>query len=249
MKSFDLIVFDLDGTLAPSKSFMDQDMSKLVMSLLEQKKVVVVSGGSYNQFKLQFLKGLPESSNSFSNLILMPTSGTRMDIWDGEQWVEKYAELLAPEEKDKIMKALNEALEESSYEKPDKVFGPLIEDRGSQITFSALGQEAPVELKAVWDKDHKKRDKIAIPLREKIPEFAVSVNAYTSIDITHKGVDKGYAIAKLKDTLNIPVEKMLFVGDALFEGGNDYPVVASGIETRSVNGPEETKKVIQELLG
>ena len=248
MNKFDLVVFDLDGTLAPSKSFLDQEMSNLIMRLLEKKKVVVISGGSYNQFKLQFLKRLPENSNSFSNLILMPTSGTRMDIWDGEKWVEKYAELLTAEEKEKIMKALTEALEESNYEKPDKTFGPLIEDRGSQITFSALGQEAPLELKVIWDKDHKKRDKIAIPLRNKIPEFAVAVNAYTSIDITHKGVDKGYAINKLRDVLNIPIEKMLFIGDGLFEGGNDYATVATGVETQAVKGPEETKKVIRELL-
>lgn len=248
MKKFDLIVFDLDGTLAPSKSFLDSEMAKLIMQLLKKKKVVVVSGGSYNQFKLQFLQSLPESSNNFSNLILMPTSGTRMDVWDGKNWVEKYAELLTPEEKEKIMKALNETLAESNYEKPDQVFGPLIEDRGSQITFSALGQQASIELKTVWDRDRKKRDKIAIPLRKKLPEFAINVNAYTSIDITHKGVDKGYAIGKIRDTFNIPVDKMLFVGDGLFEGGNDYAVVPLGIKTRSVNGPEETKKVILELL-
>lgn len=248
MSKFELIIFDLDGTLAPSKSFMDQEMADLIMKLLAKKKVVVVSGGSRRQFESQFLKGLPESSKNFLNLILMPTSGTRMDVWDGEKWVEKYAELLTVEEKERIMKALNEALVESDYEKPEKVFGPLIEDRESQITFSALGQEAPIELKAVWDKDRNKRDKIAIPLRNKIPEFAVGVNAYTSIDITRKGVDKSYAVRKLRDTLNIPIERMLFVGDALFEGGNDYSVVASGIETRAVKGPEETKKVILELL-
>lgn len=248
MGTSELIMFDLDGTLAPSKSIIDQEMSDLIMKLLEKKKVVVVSGGSRHQFESQFLKGLPKNSKSFSNLILMPTSGTRMEVWDNDKWVEKYAELLTKEEKVKIMKALNEALEESNYEKPEKVFGPLIEDRGSQITFSALGQEAPVELKAIWDRDHKKRDTIAGPLRNKIPEFTVGVNAYTSIDIIRKGVDKSYAVYKVRDELGIPIDKMLFVGDGLFEGGNDFPVIASGIETRAVGSPEETKKVIIELL-
>jgi hypothetical protein len=70
-----------------------------------------------------------------------------------------------------------------------KVWGEPIEDRGSQITFSALGQQAPLEEKKRWDPDFTKRKKIKAVLENLIPEFSVHLGGTTSVDVTKPGID------------------------------------------------------------
>lgn len=247
LPNYDLIVFDLDGTLAPSKSPLENDMSELLFRLLGSKKVAVISGGGYQQFETQFLVRLPTTGDRLNNLFLLPTSGTKLYAWRGT-WCEQYAEHLSPKEKEQIMTTLNEALRATGFATAEKTFGQRIEDRGSQITFSALGQEAPLPLKSAWDPAHAKRQKIVDLMRSKIPQFDIRIGGTTSIDITRRGVNKGYGIRKLEDYLKIPIGRMLFVGDALFQGGNDYPAKATGIDCIQVKGPEETKELIRGWL-
>jgi hypothetical protein len=242
-----LIIFDLDGTLTRSKSPIDHEMADLVVNLLQRKKVAVISGGGFPQFQSQFLASLPGNTDNFSNLYLLPTSGTRLYVWKGN-WIEQYAENLSVEEKQRIMAALDTALKMTKYEKPTKTFGTLIEDRGSQITFSALGQSAPVELKYAWDPMRTKRERMAAILSEKLPEFEVRVGGATSVDITKRGINKGFGIRKLEQFLKIESEDIVFIGDALFYGGNDYPAKATGVDCISVKGPEETKELIKSWL-
>ena len=243
-----LIIFDLDGTLAPSKSPIDAAMAGLLMKLLEHKKVAIMSGGGYPQFQTQLLTALPHDSNNFGNLLLLPTSGTRLYVWKGE-WVEKYAEHFELKEKEKVTFALKAALTQAGYEPPVKTFGDIIEDRGSQITFSALGQNAPLDLKSAWDPTREKRQKIISCMDTKIPEFDMRIGGTSSIDITKKGVNKAYGIRKLEEYLKLAPDSLIFVGDALFRGGNDYPVKAIGIDTIQVSGPEESKTLIASWLG
>ncbi|MBU6426955.1 HAD-IIB family hydrolase [Patescibacteria group bacterium] len=248
MPNYDLIIFDLDGTLAPSKSPLESDMGELLSNLLEKKKVAVISGGGFHQFETQFLVRLPTASDRLSNLLLLPTSGTKLYTWKGA-WCEEYAEHLSPKEKEKILTALNESLMMAGIATPDKIYGQQIEDRGSQITFSALGQQAPLALKSAWDPGHAKRQKIVDIMKNKIPEFDVRIGGTTSIDITKRGVNKGYGIRKLEEYLKMPLDRMVFVGDALFQGGNDYPAKATGIDCIKVKDPRETKELIGGWLG
>jgi phosphomannomutase len=128
------------------------------------------------------------------------------------------------------------------------VWGEAIEDRGSQITYSALGQEAPLEQKTKWDPDFAKRKKIKTILDTLIPKFSVHLGGATSIDVTKPGIDKAYGIGKLRDVLGISLKEMIFVGDALFPGGNDYPAEQAGVISISVRGPHETKRVIETMI-
>jgi phosphomannomutase len=127
-------------------------------------------------------------------------------------------------------------------------WGEPIEDRGSQITFSALGQEAPLDAKKAWDPDFKKRQKIKTILDPLIPEFSVELGGATSIDVTKHGIDKAYGIGKLRDTLGIAIAEMIFVGDAIFPGGNDYPAKQAGVVSIEVRDPDETKRVIEAII-
>jgi phosphomannomutase len=242
-----LVIFDLDGTLTPSKSAMDQEMSKLLQELLTKTDVAVISGGLFSQFEKQFLVNLGVPPELLSRLHLFPTCGSRYFRYDGK-WTEVYAHILSSEEKQKIFQAFEYALKSADYEKPDRLFGELIEDRDTQITFSALGQEAPLDLKTKWDPNQEKRLLIKKFLDEKLPDFEVRVAGLTSVDVTKKGIDKEYGVRQMEKHLKISINKMIFVGDALFIGGNDNTALKSGVKGIQTSGPEETKKIIREML-
>jgi phosphomannomutase len=241
-----LIVFDLDGTLAPSKSAIDEGMARLLDQLLKVVKVAVISGGGWPQFQKQLLAHLSEG-DGLKNLSLLPTCGTKFFQY-GESWKELYSEDFTTSERTTIMAALNQAVDKAGN-KPAKVWGAVLEDRGSQITFSALGQQAPLDEKSKWDPDFKKRKAILAILTPSLPGFSVHMGGSTSIDVTKPGIDKGYGIHKLRDTLGISIGEMIFVGDALFPGGNDYPSMQAGAFAIRVDGPGESKKVIEAVIG
>jgi phosphomannomutase len=242
-----LAIFDLDGTLAPSKSPLQPDIAILIVELLQKMKVAVISGGGYPQFQTQFLSQVPPHNQGYSNLFLLPTSGTQLYVWKGE-WHQEYAEYIAAHERETLIKALKEALLVAGYHEPAQVYGEVIEDRLSQITFSALGQRAPLALKQAWDPDHKKREKIVAALQKKVSKYDIRIGGTNSIDITPKGVNKAYGIRKLENYLKIQTEEIVFVGDALFHGGNDFPARATGVDCIQVDGPEDTKKLINQWL-
>jgi phosphomannomutase len=240
-----LIVFDLDGTLAESKSPIDADMSRLLHDLLAIVKVAVISGGDWPQFEKQVLSHLPQDG-SLANLSILPTCGTKFFQYEGN-WKKLYSEDFTVHEKEKIISSLNKATAEAGF-KVEKVWGQAIEDRGSQITYSALGQQAPLDEKAKWDPDFTKRKKIKAILDPLIPEFSVGMGGATSIDVTKPGIDKGYGIRKLRDILGISLQEMIFIGDALFPGGNDYPAKEAGVVSIAVRGPNETKPVTEAII-
>jgi phosphomannomutase len=241
-----LIVFDLDGTLAESKAAIDKEMSSRLAALLTVAKVAVISGGDWLQFEKQVLGHLP-GGKILQNLSILPTCGTKFYQYKSG-WKELYAENFTDKQKEKIIASLNNAIDDSGY-KAKKTWGDPIEDRGSQVTYSALGQQAPLDEKKKWDPDFKKRDKIKKQLDKMIPEFAVNLGGATSIDITKHGIDKKYGMHKLRDVLGIAISEMIFIGDAIFPGGNDYPAKQSGAYSVCTSGADETKKIIEGIIG
>ncbi len=241
-----LIVFDLDGTLAESKAAVDAEMAKLFSALLDVAKVAIISGGDWPQFEKQVIGHLPKGTK-LARLSILPTCGTKFYQYKASGWKKIYSEDFTPGEKEKIISSLTEAVEKSGF-KAEKNWGEQVEDRDSQITFSALGQKAPLEPKKAWDPNFKKRKKIKVVLDKLIPEFAVHLGGATSIDVTKPGIDKAYGMYKLRDMLNIPIAQMLFMGDALFDGGNDQPARTTGADCIQVRDPQETKSVIAGVI-
>ena len=240
-----LIIFDLDGTLAKSKATVDKEMAELLELLLKVAKVAIISGGDWPQFEKQVLNHLSKNV-ALKKLSILPTCGTKYYEYD-QEWTQLYAESFNVEERNKILDSLDRAIKASNL-KINKTWGEQIEDRGSQITFSALGQQAPLDAKKVWDTNYDKRKKIVNLLAITLPEFSVHMGGATSIDITRPGIDKAYGIKKLRDILSIPISEMLYIGDALFEGGNDYPARASGAVCIQVRDSDETKRVVEALI-
>ena len=242
----DLVAFDLDGTLAESKQALKEPMGEALADLIGVAHVAVISGGDWPQFDKQVASRLPERADR-SKLWLMPTTGTKLFRYQDGRWATVYAEVFDDALKAKILAAFDEALAATGFT-PEQTWGERIEDRGSQITFSALGQQAPLDAKEHWDPDFAKRKVIQADLQTRLPGLSINMGGATSIDITREGVDKAYGLKKLRDESGIALDKMMFIGDAIFPGGNDYPAKQLGLDTVRVRDPEETLSVIAAIV-
>ncbi|KHA64763.1 MULTISPECIES: HAD-IIB family hydrolase [Sphingomonas] len=241
----ELVAFDLDGTLAESKQPLQEPMGEALADLLDVAHVAVISGGDWPQFEKQVASRLPERADR-TKLWLMPTTGTKLYRFD-DAWRAVYAELFEEDEKQKILKAFDESLEATGFV-PEQTWGERIEDRGSQITFSALGQEAPIDAKHSWDPDFAKRKVIQADLRQRLPGLSINMGGATSIDITREGVDKAYGLKKLNEASGIALDKMMFIGDAIFPGGNDYPAEQLGLDVVKVKNVDGTLAAIAGIV-
>ena len=242
-----IIIFDLDGTLAASKQPLDDEMADLIRQLLHSYKVGVISGGFFPQFEKQFLASLNASSSEMKELILLPTSGASMYRYEGDTWKEIYCDEIEPAERKRIISILEEAIDYLKL-RPESAYGELIEDRRSQITYSGLGQAAPIDAKAEWDPRREKRLQVVDYITPKLEGYSIRIGGMTSIDITKPGIDKAYGIRRIEKELDINIDEMIFVGDALGEGGNDAPARGTGVECVEVTGPQDTKRYIRNLL-
>lgn len=243
-----LIAFDLDDTLAPSKSPLPDAVASVLARLLEQASVAIISGGQIGQFREQVIERLTDASaDGLGRLFLMPVTGTQYWRFTGGAWAMQYEDGLTADEKSAALAAIESTAKEFGYW-ASETWGPILEDRGSQITFSALGQRAPVEAKKEWDPTGEKKNRLAASVQTQLPELSVRSGGSTSIDITRKGVDKGYAMERLVEVSGIPIEEMIFVGDRLDPDGNDYPVVRTGVRTHAVTGWGDTVRYLEGLL-
>lgn len=250
-----LIVFDFDGTLAETKSEMDVEMAQLLTRLLRVKKVAVIGGGKYELFQALFVRKLRTPKELLKKLTLFPTTATAFYRYS-RGWKKIYSLQLTKTERNSIRKAFQEAFKDIDYIHPRKTYGQVIEDRGTQVTFSALGQDVVkvlgkrgVELKKKWTKENTDvKLSLAKALQRRLPKLEVRAAGFTSIDVTRKGIDKAYGIRQIEKHLHVRRKDMVFIGDALFPGGNDYAVRRTGVRWIAVRGPKDTKRIIKSLL-
>ena len=248
-----LVAFDLDDTLAPSKSAIPPAMAAALRRLLDVVPVCIISGGQVGQFRNQVLAHLDADADELSRLHLMPTCGTRYYTYDSsrpgtgtEAWNLVYANDLTPEQ----IRTGFEIVEAQARRLglwEERTWGEILEDRGSQITFSALGQDAPLEAKRAWDPTGEKKSTLRDAVAPLLPELEVRSGGSTSVDITLKGVDKAYGMKRLAEITGIALEEMLFIGDRLDPEGNDYPVKALGVPCQAVGGWQDTVTYVTSL--
>lgn len=250
LRRMELFVFDLDGTLAESKISIDREMEGLFCALLTKKKVAVIGGGKRSQFFYQLVGHLSCRSTLFSRLFIFPTNATQFYRYrKGTGWTKIYEHALRKNEILRIRRAFRDTFQEVGYVNPKKTYGPVLENRGTQVTFSALGQKAPVALKTKWNATRDARPELMRALEKRLPDFEVRRGGLTSIDVTRKGIDKAYGIAQIETHLRVPRSRMLFVGDAIYPGGNDYAVIQAGVGYVKVKNVAETKRFLTKILG
>ena len=240
-----LIAFDLDGTLALSKQPLDDRMASALADLLDVCMVDIISGGDWPQFEKQVI-GRMIGRARLDNLFIQPTTGTKLYRFVDGAWQAIYAELFSPDERKHIIDAFDTAMREEGLDQGE-TWGDRVEDRGSQVTFSALGQQAPLEAKEGWDPNHAKRQQLQARLRKMLPDLSINIGGSTSIDVTRQGVDKQYGLRKLLPEAGVTASEVLFLGDAIFPGGNDYPAKEMGLDTIKVESIEHTRRVIETI--
>jgi hypothetical protein len=191
-----------------------------------------------------------DCSEYFSKLHLLPTTGSMYYSWDKDSnfWKKEYSQNLTSKDTKKIFDSFERVLKDNEFNLPINVAGEQIEHRETQITFSALGQDADLEEKILWDPNQENRKKIISKLLPLLSEYDIHIGGTTSIDVTRKGVNKKWGLETLFKYKNWKKEDVIFIGDALYEGGNDYPVKELGVETFSTNGPKQTEKIINTFI-
>jgi phosphomannomutase len=248
-----ILVFDFDRTLAESKTLITDSMANLIKELIRKKMVIVIAGGSFEQLRTLLLPPFVSDIKMLPfihNFTLLPTSGSQRYEYNEEkkEWILTDKEPLPSGVKERAIKLLQEVIDNPIYEIPPNPTGNIIEDRDTQITFTPNGQQAPIAVKLRFDPDRKKREKIKMTLEPKLPEVSILINGTSSIDILPKGFNKAVGLMRFLNKIGFQKSDVIFVGDALFPGGNDYSMHEAGFETIAVKGPEETESIIKKWI-
>lgn len=247
MSKISLLAFDMDGTISVSKTPLDEEISATLAEILRNRKIAVITGADLPQLEKQVIIPLQKVQANIDNVLLLPTCGSKFFYYVNGKTTKMYSEDLSLDEKSKIFNALEHAINQTGC-RPEKIYGEQIEDRGTQITFSAIGQDCPVDIKSTWDPDMTKRKAMKKILDVLLPDFDIKIAGLSSIDITRKGIDKKYGMMKLIEYTNIPTEEIIFFGDKLVPDGNDYPVIETGVRCILVQDHHHTNSILREII-
>jgi phosphomannomutase len=237
-----VFIFDVDGTLAESRAKMGPEVDRMLCSILEAgKTVAVISGASHSLIEHQFLSEFSADNKHFHNLYLLPTCGASFHRWNHPNggWELVYEHKIPEEKRREVIRIVKNVIDSASFENPKQIWGDQIDDRITQITCSVLGREAPFEHKQAWDPDRSKREELVRLLNEKIDGLTAHVGGSTTIDITMDGVDKEFGVNKFFEHTGHEKDSAIFFGDNLYEGGNDFPVMKTGVHCVAVEGPND----------
>ena len=249
-----VLAFDIDDTLNVAKTPITEEMAKILTKCLNYYKICPISGQKFDQFIIQIvnpLKNAGATDEQLRNLHLFVAQGTQYYRYDGSDWEQVYDYPLTDEQVKKITETIEKAARELGYWEEDKLKegDEIIENRLTQITFSALGQTAGTEEKYAWDPDHKKREAIVAKCKELAPEFEYEIGGTTSINAFIPGMNKVFGMKHLLEELDVKQEEVLYFGDMTQPGGNDYPIVEMGVDTITVRNFEDTAFALRGILG
>lgn len=246
MKCPAVAIFDLDDTLAESFRTPPPEILEGLQKLLELMPVAIMTGTGFQKIEDRFLPVLTAHPRS-DRLYIFPASSGQAYIRKNGSWEQVYDLALTESERAHIKAVVTETVNASEL-RDTPHYGDQIVDRGAQVAYTHVGVDASKDVKDSWDTDGSKRRSLWNTLKQKLPEFEILMGGATTIDITRKGINKSYGVKWLSERLSIPPAEMLYVGDALYPGGNDAVVIPTGIQTLSVSGPDETKVIIKEIL-
>ena len=251
-----VLAFDVDQTLNVAKMPIPDEIAELLVKCLDHYEICPISGQKYEQFLIQIVDRLVETGatpEQLSHLHLFVAQGTQYYRYnlDKKDWDQVYNYPLTDEQVAKISEAIEKAAKELGYWEEDKLADgdEIIENRLSQVTFSALGQKAGTEAKYAWDPDCKKREAIVKRCKELAPSYEYEIGGTTSINAITPGMNKVFGMTHLMEELKVKKPEILYFGDMTQPGGNDYPVVQMGIETITVRSHEDTAYSLRGILG
>jgi HAD superfamily hydrolase (TIGR01484 family) len=240
-------IFDLDETLAESFKPPVPEMVGRIRKLLEFMPVAIITGRTFSWIEPGFLPLLVDSPH-IDRFFVFPESSAECLQWEAGSWKALYEFTISEEERERIRNAITESVAETKALEGLPHFGEQFIDKHGMVSFACLGYQVPADMKYSWDPGNARRKSLQDSIAGKLPDLQVSMGGATTIDVTEKGHDKSYGVTWLSERLQIPAAEMLYVGDALYEGGNDFVVIRTGIQTRQTKDPQETFSIIDELL-
>ncbi len=216
------LIADVDDTVCPSTQPLGHDLAREIARVVNGGcAFAFISGSSLDQISAQLTPflGVPHH--------LLPVSGAqyvRVEYARGKPvFKEQYKVEFSIQEHQEILGAL-EALIAAYDIRPLTSKEDQLQDRGSQITLSILGRNAPDDKKRAADPDGKRRREWLFFLRERLGDkYSMRIGGTTSIDITPKGIDKAYGIRRFLEANGLKPSEALFFGDKLGPDGNDFP--------------------------
>ncbi len=241
------VAFDLDDTLAESFQPPSDEMMAKIRALLERVPVAIISGAKFERIKSEVLDRLADSPH-MNDLYVLADNGAQGYVYSGNGWQRAYTNEFTQDEQTHIEETVREAVAKTDILGANPKYTPELLKDPAELRYAALGLDALENDKMNWDPDMSKRRKLQNILSTSLQGCEVSIGGKTTIDITRKGVNKASGIIWLSQRLGFPPSDMLYVGDALYEGGNDAVVIPTGIRTISVTGPSDTAKILDELL-
>ncbi|MBR3115717.1 HAD-IIB family hydrolase [Candidatus Saccharibacteria bacterium] len=249
-----VLSFDIDQTLNIAKTPIPDEIADLLIKCLDHFEICPISGQKFDQFLVQIVNRLVDRGalpQQLTHLHLFVAQGTQYYRYENNDWKQIYSYPLTDEQVQKISEALEQSARELGFWEEDKLQpgDEIIENRLSQVTFSALGQKAGTEEKYAWDPDCKKREQIVARAKKLAPEFDYEIGGTTSINAITPGMNKVFGMTHLLEELGVDKQDILYFGDMTQPGGNDYPVVQMGIDTITVRNHEDTAYALRGILG
>lgn len=232
--------FDLDNTLTPSKSLIEQAHVPILKELCARADVTVVSGHGENDIRKHLR---PELDGAYHVLGQNGNRAVTKDgtiLWNHSLGEPQKATIRA------FIADVREGLRLSGTVPSVRDENDIVEDRDSQIAFSLIGHHENKATKDAFDPAFEKRRAILTAAKsdgwmQRLADAGVEarIGGTTNIDFFQLGKNKGFNVAAFIKTMGWKPEDCLYVGDALFPGGNDETVVGI-IPTKPVKDYRET---------
>ena len=236
-----IFIFDIDGTLTPSRLQMTEKFAKYFDKWSSKNKYYLVTGSDLPKTKEQLPIAYIDRAEA-----IFTCCGNQM--WRDDELIydNKF------EVTNKLKNALEVMLMSSQYKYR---YGNHIEDRGSMVNFSVVGRNCTQEQREEyyeWDKEKGERRKMSIFLKNKFKDLDAVIGGQISIDIYPKGMDKSQILNVIEQERLVPPNEYIFIGDGIENGGNDYPLaeLMDNIEICDwyhTKGWEHTKEILESL--
>lgn len=200
-------LFDVDGTLTPSRGTIDKKFKKFLTKFVEKFPASLVSGSDY-------LKTVEQLGQDLVDCFIYSFNCSGNAIYQDGELVKQTDWVLS----EKLRNYLSHVLAQSKY--PIRV-GNHLEERLGAVNFSVVGRNVTQSQRAeyfAWDKIHGERAQIAEHINKNFTGVEAVVGGEISIDIYSAGADKSQVLRYLKN------KDIIFFGDKCMPGGNDYPL-------------------------